>query len=244
MPKRPLLYYITDRTAFGTDEPTRRERLLEKIAEAARAGVDCIQLREKTLPTRELELLAQEAVRVVYEANKLATGNRQLATALLINSRTDVALAAGADGVHLRSDDVPPHEVGTIWSKSHVGTAARGCPAVRSAAAVEAAVIASFRSPLIAVSCHSPEEVQAAAGAGATFAVFAPVFEKKDSPGATAAGLAQLEQACRASIPVLALGGINLENAHACLKAGAAGIAAIRLFQENDIALIARRLRG
>ena len=57
-----LLYYITDRTAFAGDEPTRRRRLLEKISEAARAGVDYIQLREKDLPARELESLAREAV--------------------------------------------------------------------------------------------------------------------------------------------------------------------------------------
>ena len=55
---RCLLYYITDRTAFAADEPTRRRRLLEKISEAARAGVDYIQLREKDLSTRDLESLA------------------------------------------------------------------------------------------------------------------------------------------------------------------------------------------
>ncbi len=60
---RCLLYYITDRTAFPGDEPTRRRRLLEKIAEAARAGVDYIQLREKDLSTRDLESLAREAVK-------------------------------------------------------------------------------------------------------------------------------------------------------------------------------------
>jgi len=78
---------------------------------------------------------------------------------------------------------------------------------------------------------------------GADFAVFAPVFEKKDVPGARHAGLAQLEQACQTTIPVLALGGITLENARACLEVGAAGIAAIRLFQENDIGRIVQRLR-
>jgi len=229
-----LLYYITDRTAFAADEPTRRRRLLEKIAEAARAGVDYIQLREKDLPTRDLEQLAHEAVRAIREAGKLATGNRQLATALLINSRTDVALAVGADGVHLRSNDVSALEVRTTWERGHVGTAALGCPAVRSTAP----------APLIGVSCHSPAEVDQAAADGATFAVFAPVFEKKDSPATRPTGLAILEQACRANIPLLALGGITLSNASSCLAAGAAGIAAIRLFQENDIADVAQHLRS
>jgi thiamine-phosphate pyrophosphorylase len=93
---------------------------------------------------------------------------------------------------------------------------------------------------VIAVSCHTLEEVTQAARNAATFAVFAPIFEKKD---AHPAGLAALKAACQTAIPVLALGGITVSNAHSCLEAGAAGIAAIRLFQENDIAAIVRRLR-
>src|SRR5579864_801895 len=108
---RCLLYYITDRTTFAANEPTRRRRLLEKIAEAVRAGVDYIQLREKDLSTRELELLAIEVSAVV---RKLKAENPLLRAALLINSRTDVALAAGADGVHLRSEDISPAAVRQI----------------------------------------------------------------------------------------------------------------------------------
>jgi thiamine-phosphate pyrophosphorylase len=221
MPTRCLLYYITDRSAFPGDELSRRRRLLEKIAEAARAGVDYIQVREKDLATRDLESLAGEAVGVVRESGKLTTGNRQLGTALLINSRSDVALAVGADGVHLPSQDVSPQEVRAVWDGPRgAGTA---------------------RDPLIAVSCHSPSDVAQAAAASATFAVLAPVFEKK---GASPTGLAILEQACQANIPVLALGGVTRENARSCLDAGAAGIAAIRLFQDNDIVEIVQRLRS
>ncbi|MGO9087351.1 MAG: thiamine phosphate synthase [Candidatus Sulfotelmatobacter sp.] len=223
-----LLYYITDRTAFPGAEAARRRRLLEKIAEAARAGVDYIQLREKDLPARDLESLAGEAIRAIKETGKLATGNRQLATVLLINSRTDVALATGADGVHLRSDDISPQEVKKVWSCGRGRLARASSPQV----------------PLIAVSCHSPAEAAQAAANGATLAVFAPVFEKKAAPTTSPTGLAMLEQACRASIPVLALGGVTLSNAQSCLAAGAAGIAAIRLFQENDIAEVVRILRG
>ena len=219
-----LLYYITDRTAFPGDELSRRRRLLEKVAEASRAGVDYIQLREKDLPTRDLQSLARETISVIREARQLATGNRQLATALLINSRTDVALAVEANGVHLRSDDISPEEVRAIW-KCGAGTPARAnLP----------------NDPVIAVSCHSPAEVNKAAASAAAFAVFAPVFEKQDAPPA---GLKLLREACRANIPVLALSGITLANARSCLEAGAAGIAAIRLFQENDIAEVAGRLR-
>ena len=78
---------------------------------------------------------------------------------------------------------------------------------------------------------------------GATFAVFAPVFGKKDVPKVPPAGLAQLHEACKVKIPVMALGGVTLENAKSCLEAGAAGIAAIRLFQENNIAETVANLR-
>ncbi len=219
-----LLYYITDRKALGSDEPTRQRRLLEKISEAARAGVDYIQLREKDLPIRDLESLAKEAMRLLH---KLRTENRELTTAFLLNSRPDVALAAQAHGVHLRSHDISPEEVRTIW-KCGAGALTREI---------------SPPPPAISISCHSPEEVHHAAANQATLALFAPVFEKQASPKSQPTGLDTLRQACHAKIPVLALGGINMQNAKLCLAAGAAGIAAIRLFQENDIATIAQQLR-
>jgi thiamine-phosphate pyrophosphorylase len=220
-----VLYYITDRAAFAADEPTRRRRLLEKISEATSAGVDYIQLREKDLPTRELEMLAREAVDILRQ---LRTENRELRTALLINSRTDIALATGADGVHLRSDDIAPPDVRVVWEKCGAGAPAREL---------------SPQEPLIGVSCHSPGEVKQAEADGATFAVFAPVFEKKNVPNAQPAGLAQLREACKVKIPVLALGGVTLGNVKSCLEAGASGIAAIRLFQENDIKNVVRIVR-
>ena len=218
-----LLYYITDGTAFPGDERSRRSRVLGKIAEAARAGVDYIQLREKDLPARDLESLAREAVNLLAQ---LRTENRELATALLINSRSDVALAVQAGGVHLRSDDISPQEAQAIWAKCGASAPARA---------------SSARVPLIAVSCHSFAEAAQAAEHGAHLAVFAPVFEKKD---ATPAGIETLRKVCEAKIPVLALGGITLANAHSCLEAGASGIAGIRLFQENNIGEIVKHLRG
>lgn len=232
---RCLLYYITNRTAFPGDESARRQHLLEKIAEAARAGVDYIQLREKDLPTRELESLAREAVSIL---NQLRAENREPRTALLINSRTDIAFASGADGVHLRSDDVTPEDVRAAWRNSQVGTAAFGCPVPQNG--VDAPARESRQ--LIGVSCHSPAEVAKAADSGASFAVFAPVFEKKDAPATQPAGLAALREACRVSIPILALGGVTPFNARSCLESGAAGIAAIRLFQDNDVATVVSQL--
>jgi len=218
-----LLYYITDRAAFPGDDRARRLRLLDKIAEGASHGVDYIQLREKNMSARDLESLTREAMRMIREV-KAASGVRRPASALLVNSRADVALASGAAGVHLRAGDVSSEEVRAAWA----GSAREISP----------------REPLIAVSCHSPEEVVQAAEEQANFAVFAPVFEKRDAPGTSSTGLEALRRACRATIPVLALGGVTLGNAESCLRAGAAGIAAIRLFQENDIGTIVQKLRG
>lgn len=222
---RPLLYYITDRMQFAGDEATRRRKLLEKIGEAARAGVDYIQLREKDLPARDLEEVAREAVRLVREqtaATPLSDGRH---SRMLINSRTDVALAVGSDGVHLRSDDPSPHEARVIAERVTTRN-----PKLET------------RSFVIAVSCHSEENVRDAAQDGADFVVFSPVFEKQDNSSARVAGLDLLARACRHGVPVFALGGVTLDNAHSCLEMGAAGIAGIRLFQQNAIADVVRRL--
>jgi thiamine-phosphate pyrophosphorylase len=211
-----LLYYITDRTQFSGDEKARRKALLDKIAEAAACGVDYIQLREKDLSGRELESLADAAVRMVRENSR----NTLPTTRLLINSRVDVAIACRADGVHLRSEDISPNDVRRIWS------------ARRS------------DRPTIAVSCHTVRDVGRAAAEGADFAVFAPVFEKRDMPNAPATGLSALREVCQQKLPVLALGGVNLENARSCIEAGAAGIAGIRLFQDQDIAAVVATLQS
>jgi thiamine-phosphate pyrophosphorylase len=259
-----LLYYITGRSQFRGDECARRGALLAKVAEAARACVGYIQLREKDLSTRELEMLAREVVAIVRENSSL--------TRLLINSRTDVALAAGADGVHLRADDVVPREarrvleaVGPQRLKPAFFSAAGGTTevvpfpkptriesvsATCGSRALPETMEASAHRPLatdhflVATSCHSNEDVIRAESEGADFAVFAPVFEKNNAPGKQAAGLAALHEACRVKIPVLALGGVTMENAASCLEAGAAGVAGIRLFQENKIEDVVRALRA
>ena len=206
-----LLYYITARTQFPGREAERRAALLARIAEAAHAGVDYIQLREKDLNSGDLASLARAALARI-RANSSTTR-------LIINSRTDVALAVRADGAHLTSNDLAPAEVRAI-----VAATPRA---------------AGF---MIAVSCHSAAEVLRAAEQGADFAVLAPVFEK---PGAAPCGLDALRAAAKGcAIPVLALGGVTIDNASACLAAGAAGVAGIRLFQQGDIADTVRRLRS
>jgi thiamine-phosphate pyrophosphorylase len=219
-----LLYYITDRRSLpGTDEQ-QRARLLDRIGNAAQAGVDYIQLREKDLPTRELEQVACQAVRITRE--------RSAAAKLLINGRADVALASGADGVHLPSDNLPAAEIRALWAR---------CNSV---------------VPLIGVSAHSVRDVRYAEAQGADFCVLAPIFEKAKF-AQEGIGVAALRAACldpeqpenteaapRSScFPVLGLGGITLANARDCLFAGASGLAGIRLFQQGDITETVRRLR-
>jgi thiamine-phosphate pyrophosphorylase len=213
-----LLYYITDRRQFPGDPREQRARLLDKMAEAASAGVDYIQLREKDLSSRDLEVLAGEALA------RIATTRAKL----LINSRSDVAAATGAHGVHLTSNDIPAGDARSLWSP---------------------------RTPIVAVSCHSAREVRSAASQGADFAVLGPIFGKGAAPGI---GLQVLAEACGRlpvpehtesapeppRFPVLALGGVTLENAAACIAAGAAGVAGIRLFQENEVAAVIHRLKS
>ena len=123
---------------------------------------------------------------------------------LLVNTRVDVAVATGAHGAHLPAHPPPPR----LW-REFVGS--------------------DF---LFGVSCHTSEEVRAAATGGADLIVVAPVFPplSKSADGATV-GLDGLSQLCRSTtVPVFALGGITADNAPACLRAGAAGVAGITLF--------------
>jgi len=215
-----LLYYITDRKGFAGTDAEQRIKLLRKIGEAARAGVDYVQLREKDLHAHDLEQLACEALRAVRTNSRI--------TKLLINSRAHVALACGADGVHLPSGEPAAREIRRLWN--------RCCD----------------REPLIGVSAHSAADLREAENQGASFAVLAPIFEKVQT-NTKGIGLDVLRDACSRlqreaaassrPIPVLALGGVNLANARACLEAGAAGVAGIRLFQSGDIFETVRQLR-
>ncbi len=218
-----LLYYITERKAFAGNEAQQRDAVLLKIAEAARAGVDYIQLREKDLPARDLECLARDAVGAIRESSGV--------TKLLINGRADVAIACGADGVHLPGGELPASEIRSLWKKC------------------------LDREPLIGVSAHSDAEVREAQADGANFAVLAPIFEKAQTE-VKGIGLETLRLAAersqapttvamphQGSFTVLALGGVTVGNALGCLQAGAAGVAGIRIFQEGDMADTVRRLR-
>jgi thiamine-phosphate pyrophosphorylase len=207
-----LRYAITDRARARTVEPELEDALLRQAEGLAATGVDFVQLREKDLEAGALAELARKLLIILR--------SRPNAPKLLINSRADVAVATGADGVHLTSatGSLTPADIRRLY-------AAAGLP-----------------EPIVSVSCHTLSEIPSARDAAATLILFGPVFEKvvavheaeraADALVAEGIGLNLLHLACAAAspTPVLALGGITPENTDATLAAGAAGIAAIRMF--------------
>lgn len=225
----PLLCYVTDRSLL-VGEPAQGQKILrKKIAAAAAAGVDWIQIREKDLSGKELSTLAREAMKLAA-ANRAGVSPRVAASPpaqagharILVNERLDIALAADTGGVHLGEQSLPPQE------------------ALRLLKWLER------KDFLIGVSCHSPTAAKEAERAGADYLFFGPVFAtpSKAAYGAPQ-GLDRLAEVCRAvTLPVLAIGGITPENAAACLSAGASGIAGIRLFQDApDLARLVKTLK-
>jgi thiamine-phosphate diphosphorylase len=211
----PILCYVTDRRALGRRGIGELPALIRR---AVAAGIHWVQIREKDLPARELLGLVREAVAA-------AQGS---ATRIVVNDRLDVALAAGAAGVHLGEQSLPVAEV-AAW---------------RRAAESKARAPAGF---LIGASCHSSEAALEAERAGADYVFFGPVFATPSKAAfGPPQGIAKLTEVCRSvRIPVIAIGGVAVENAAECYSAGAAGIAAIRLFQQSaDLATVMQRLRS
>lgn len=201
-------------------EETRAETLLQKMEAATAAGVDWIQLREKDLSGKECAALTREVLRRVAHTPP----NTSCVPRVLVNDRLDIALAERARGVHLGENSLPVEDARRL-----IG-AAQPPP----------------QDFLVGVSCHSIEAVKSAARAGSDYVFFGPVFATPSkSVFGEPQGLPRLAQACHAvEIPVIAIGGITLENAAQCLASGAAGIAAIRLFQDAEaLSHVVRELR-
>jgi len=213
--ENPVLCYVTDRRNLSVPAGGSAESsLVAKIAPLAAAGVDWVQLREKDLSGRGLAAVTREAVA------------RRSAARIIVNDRLDVAISEGAGGVHLGESGLSVAEV-VRWAGSRFSIRSRG----------------DF---LIGASCHSQEGAKAAASDGADYIFFGPVFatpSKAQFGGPQ--GVKKLAAVCNAvSVPVIAIGGITLKNAVECIAAGAAGIAAIRLFQDaNDPAQIVSSLK-
>jgi len=201
-----LLYAITSRRLLPGTEAEKRAGLVALARAWARGGVDYVQIREKDLPGPELLALAQQIVVAVREEGR--------ETRVLVNGLAEIALAAGADGVHLP-----------------------GSAPLRTGDEARRVYRQAEREAIVSRACHSVDEVRAAGDA--SLIVFAPVFEKVDSPEGDAVpgqGLGALSKACRTAgpVPVFALGGVTPQNAADCVAAGAAGVAGIRLFLGED----------
>ncbi len=191
---RPIIYLITRGEATSDNLAETGPQILEIIKLAVSERVNLIQIREKRLTAREL-----------FELTKTAAGlTRGTATSLLVNDRADIALAAGADGVHLTAGSLSANII-------------RDLVPTRS---------------IIGVSTHTLEAAEAAARGRADFVVFGPVFETPGKDVKGLSELADVCKRL-GDLPVLGLGGINEGNYASVLNAGASGIAAIRSLNDR-----------
>jgi thiamine-phosphate diphosphorylase len=188
---RPVLCLITDRRRFG---PSWEDALVRRVRAAAVAGVHLIQVREPDLDGGPLMRLVTACVEVV----------RGTPARVLVNDRFDVALTAGAHGVHLRADSFPAPRV-VAWAPPGF---------------------------LIGRSVHSvPEAIAAAERAATDYLIFGTVFQSSSKPGRPPAGLRELAAVAGATrLPVLAIGGVTTGTIADVMAAGAAGAAGISMF--------------
>ena len=214
MKKQIFLYLITDRRALLRSAEITQDDIprlqLEAIGKAARAGCQLVQIREKDMSAKALGAFTRAAIERA----------RPHGARVLVNDRLDVAMAAGADGVHLRASSIPAREVRAVAAKK------------------------GLDDFLIGVSTHSIAEARLAEEGGADFIVCGPVY---DTPSKRAFGpplgldvFAEIRGAV--NIPALAIGGINLSNYHEPLRRGAAGVAAIGLFA--DVVSLEQNIRS
>ena len=199
----PIIYPITSGTTSRETSPDDPQfsAILQLVRAAVDAEVPLFQIREKLMNARVLFELVVRAV-------SIASGSK---TRVLVNDRVDIALAAGAGGVHLTTRSLPARVVRSICSAPEF---------------------------VIGVSTHSLEEVRAARDDGAEFVVFGPVFETASKRAfGPPQGLGKLRDVVREveGFPVLAIGGVTVENAGACIDAGAHGVAGISLFNNAEI---------
>jgi thiamine-phosphate pyrophosphorylase len=200
-------------------------RSLAEPGEPARQAALVERIREAAVTgvdwvqIREKDLDGQPLYDLVSAAVRAVRGS---GTKMLVNDRLDVAWTAAASGVHLGENSLPIVEA--VRAKRWFGAA-------------------DF---LIGASCHSEDAARRAAEEGANYIFFGPVFATPSKAAfGSPQGLERLEEVCRSvEIPVLAIGGITAENSPACLESGAAGIAAIRMFQEaRDLPALLGKLR-
>jgi thiamine-phosphate diphosphorylase len=184
---KPVICMITDRQRLG---PAAEEALVRRVAAAARAGVHLVQVRERDLEGGALARLVERCVSAV----------RGTRTRIIVNDRLDVALAAGAHGVHLRADSFDASRARRIVPNGF----------------------------LIGRSVHSVAEAAAADGDYFIFGTVFPTSSKPNRMAAGVGALRDVVAAT--TVPILAVGGITCDSALSIAQAGAAGVAGIDLF--------------
>lgn len=181
------------------------EQFFIRVADLAEAGVGTIQLRAKSLEGREL-------FEVAARMRSITAGK----SSFLVNGRADVAIASGADGVHLPARGLPVEAVRALGKHLIVGR-----------------------------SCHSRADVRIAAAAGCDYVLFGPLFETRSKPGSAAISRCDLIAAASDSCDVYALGGLSLDNLQQLAGTGIAGIAGITLFMRDlPVAEIVEAIRA
>ena len=196
------LYAVTDRAWVG------RQTLCQQVEAALQGGVTCVQLREKHLDRDAF----------LAEAKQICALCRRYGVPFIVNDDLDVALACGADGIHVGQDDMPAAEV-----RRRAG-----------------------RRLIVGVSAHTPEEARLAEAAGADYLGAGAVFGSATKTDASLLTPAGLQAVCAAvHIPVVAIGGVNARNILQLQGSGAAGAAVVSgIFGAPDITAACRKLRA
>ena len=196
------LYAVTDRAWTGP------LTLYQQVEAALQGGVTCVQLREKHLDRDAF----------LAEAKQICALCRRYGVPFIVNDDLDVALACGADGIHVGQDDMPAAEV-----RRRAG-----------------------RRLIVGVSAHTPEEARLAEAAGADYLGAGAVFGSATKTDASLLTPAGLQAVCAAvHIPVVAIGGVNARNILQLQGSGAAGAAVVSgIFGAPDITAACRELRA
>lgn len=203
----PIIYLITDGTSDADNFIEKKNAILNLVKTAVETKISLIQIREKNLPARFVYELASEAAKIT----------RQSETKLLVNDRADIAVAAGADGVHLTAASLSVETTRRAFASKNF---------------------------IVGASAHTTEEAETAKQGGADFIAFSPIFASPDK--GKPQGVGQLREICERlkSFPVLALGGVDATNYRTILENGASGFAAIRfLSDEKNLRKLAADLR-
>lgn len=200
--KQLRLYAVTDRSWVG------KQSLYEQVEDALKGGVTCVQLREKTLDEADF----------LKEAREIRQLCKRYGVPFLINDNLEVAIACGADGVHVGQDDLPVTEV-----RRRVGD-----------------------GMIVGVSAHNVEEAKRAVAGGADYLGAGAVFGTTTKSNVTPLSHATLREICEAvEIPVVAIGGITKDNVLQLRGAGVRGVAVVSaIFAAQDIQAACRELRA